>query len=203
MLGSQHIMLLCTAVLVVVPVSAAIANDESGIEVLRFPKLIATRALLIKASEYLKLSGAEFERGDKAKDCSSLRLSIFFSEEWRRRLFPSELARTEFSAVANHAIPRLIEILREYCPGYVVLTSASRLAAIPQSTRATTTPPLSPSFLPPQQRVDESALLKPAIEASELQALEAEAQLSYRQQVDAEAALRRGGLHCSECLPAV
>ncbi|MBD2551358.1 hypothetical protein H6G65_17565 [Microcystis elabens FACHB-917] len=34
-------------------------------------------------------------------------------------------------------------------------------------------------------------------------ALEAEAQLSYRQQVEAEAALRRGGLHCSGCMAVV
>jgi hypothetical protein len=34
-------------------------------------------------------------------------------------------------------------------------------------------------------------------------ALEAEAQLSYRQQVEAEAALRGGGLQCSGCMPAV
>jgi hypothetical protein len=34
-------------------------------------------------------------------------------------------------------------------------------------------------------------------------ALEAEAELSYRQQVEAEAALRRGGLHCSGAMPVV
>ena len=34
-------------------------------------------------------------------------------------------------------------------------------------------------------------------------ALEAEAQLSYRQQVEAEAALRRGGLQCSGAMPVV
>jgi hypothetical protein len=34
-------------------------------------------------------------------------------------------------------------------------------------------------------------------------ALEAEAELSYRQQVEAEAALRRGGLQSSGCMPVV
>jgi hypothetical protein len=34
-------------------------------------------------------------------------------------------------------------------------------------------------------------------------ALEAEAELSYRQQVEAEAALRRGGLQCSGAMPVV
>jgi hypothetical protein len=33
--------------------------------------------------------------------------------------------------------------------------------------------------------------------------LEAEAPLSYRQVVEAEAALRRGGLQCSGCMPVV